>query len=354
MNTILITGGAGFIGSALAIKWKTAKPTARVIAFDNLKRRGSELNIPRLKNLGIEFCHGDIRNVEDLEAVGPFNLMVECSAEPSILARYNTSIDYMLNTNLLGVLNCVKVLARYRSDLIFLSTSRVYPIPELNNLKFEEHESRFSLLENRAVPGANSNGISEYFPLAGRRSLYGATKLASEILIAELSEIHGFRYAINRCGLVAGPWQMAKADQGVITYWIAKHYYQEKLSYIGFGGLGKQVRDVLHVDDLCNLVLSQADNMENYNAQTYNVGGGVKNSISLLELTQWCRDRFKEIPIGNVTEDRPDDVRIYVTDNSKIISESNWAPRTPARQCFNDIADWLESNSNLLAPVLQG
>jgi len=353
MKTILITGGAGFIGSTVAIRWKEARPEDRVIAFDNLKRRGSELNLSRLKDLGIEFHRGDVRNVEDLELAGSFDLLIECSAEPSVLAGYLASTDYVIDTNLLGTLNCLKVLGRYQADIIFLSTSRVYPIAELNHLRYEEQQTRFSLLDDQTVPGASLNGISESFPLGGRRSLYGATKLASEFMTAELSEIKRFRYVINRCGLVAGPWQMAKADQGVITYWIAKHQYQEKLTYIGFGGHGKQARDVLHVQDLCDLILHQAGNMKKYHGQTYNVGGGLQNTVSLLELTKFCQGRFKPIPVGRDEQNRPDDVRIYVTDNSKITKESTWAPSRSAEQCFNDIAGWLETNSDLFAPILQ-
>lgn len=353
MKTILITGGAGFIGSTLAVKWKESRPEDRMIAFDNLKRRGSELNLPRLKNAGVEYQHGDIRNTQDLKAIGPFDLLVECSAESSVLAGYNTSTDYVLNTNLYGTLNCLKVVSGYQADIIFLSTSRVYPIVELNKLHHQELKTRFSLLDHQTTPGASFNGIGEQFPLAGNRSLYGATKLASEFLIGELSEIHKFRYVINRCGLVAGPWQMAKADQGVITYWIAKHQYQKRINYIGFGGLGKQVRDVLHVHDLCDLILYQAEHMEKYHGQTYNVGGGLENTVSLLELTEFCQNRFKTMPIGSEEQDRPNDVRIYITDNSKIANDSPWTPHISVQQCLDDIADWLEMNSNLLAPVFQ-
>jgi CDP-paratose 2-epimerase len=353
MKTILVTGGAGFIGSTIAIRWKEARPDDRVIAFDNLKRSGSELNLPRLKNLGVEFHRGDVRNLEELESVGPFDLLIECSAEPSVLAAHHGSIDYVIDTNLLGTLNCLKTLSRYQADIIFLSTSRVYPIEELNLLHHEEQSTRFSLLNDQTIPGANANGISEQFPLGGRRSLYGATKLASEFLTAELGEINKFRYVINRCGLVAGPWQMAKADQGVITYWIAKHQYQEKLTYIGFGGQGKQARDVLHVQDLCDLILLQAGDIKKYHGQTYNVGGGLQNTVSLHELTEFCQGRFKSIPVGSDEQNRPDDVRIYVTDNSKITKHSDWTPRRSAEQCFNDIADWLQVNSDLYAPILQ-
>src|SRR5262245_43805681 len=107
MKTYLITGGAGFVGSNLAIRFKHDQgDKSRVVALDNLKRRGSELNLPRLRQAGVEFIHGDIRQIEDLKSVGPVNVMLECSAEPSVLAGYSDSPQYVVQTNLLGTINC--------------------------------------------------------------------------------------------------------------------------------------------------------------------------------------------------------------------------------------------------------
>src|SRR3990172_3746260 len=114
---ILITGGAGFVGSNLAIKIKKNNIKSRVIALDNLKRRGSELNMARLKDAGVEFIHGDVRNKEDLECIGPFDLMIECSAEPSVLAGYNESPAYLVNTNLLGTVNCLESVRKHKADI---------------------------------------------------------------------------------------------------------------------------------------------------------------------------------------------------------------------------------------------
>ena len=185
MKRYLITGGAGFVGSNLAICLKQNEESVHVIALDNLKRRGSELNIPRLRKYGIDFVHGDIRNKEDLQAVDKIDCIIECSAEPSVLAGFSGSPEYLINTNLMGTVNCLEVARRCEADFIFLSTSRVYPIAVLNDLEYRETETRFELAPDQRATGVSSSGFSEEFPLNGVRSLYGATKLASELILHE-------------------------------------------------------------------------------------------------------------------------------------------------------------------------
>src|SRR4051794_21077618 len=217
-RALLITGGAGFVGSNLAIWFKERYPDLQVTALDNLRRRGSETNLPRLREHGIEFIHGDIRNPEDLRFDGrKIDLILECSAEPSVLAGFGEAPDYVINTNLVGTINCLELARRSGADLVFLSTSRVYPVSTLNSVATEEGETRFTLDARQALPGVSEHGIAEDFPLEGARSLYGATKLCSELLIQEYGAMYGLRFIINRCGVITGPWQMGKVDQGVFA-----------------------------------------------------------------------------------------------------------------------------------------
>ena len=160
---ILVTGGAGFVGSTLALSFKRDFPDVEVLALDNLKRRGSELNLPRLKEGGVVYHHGDIRNIEDLDSIGEVDLLLECSAEPSVLAGYGESPRYVIETNLSGTVNCLEIARRYDVDTIFLLTSRVYPIHTLNKLKFEEADTRFELLETPDVVGVSLEGVGENF-----------------------------------------------------------------------------------------------------------------------------------------------------------------------------------------------
>jgi CDP-paratose 2-epimerase len=351
-HRILVTGGAGFVGSAMALGLKARYNNSQVTVLDNLKRRGSELNLPRFKQAGIEFVHGDIRSPEDLDVnlLKP-DLIVECSAEPSVLAGYS-SPGYVLQTNLVGTINCLELARQAKADFLFFSTSRVYPVAAITQLSYQETATRLTLLEDQSLPGVSAAGIAEDFPLEGARSLYGATKLASELLITEYAEAYGLRAVINRCGVLTGPWQMGKVDQGVFALWMLAHYFDRSLKYIGFGGTGKQVRDFLHIDDLLDLVYLQLDSWEQVHGQVFNVGGGVENSLSLLETTQLCEQiTGRQISIQASIEDRPGDIPIFITDSRKVQAKLGWQPQRDALQTLTDIYHWVDQNAEVLRAV---
>jgi len=350
----LVTGGAGFVGSHLALSLKRKDPNTQVTALDNLHRRGSELNIGRLKTEGVAFVHADVRSLGDLLAISPQpDLIVECSAEPSAQAGYGGSPEYLVNTNLLGCFHCLELARRTKADFIFLSTSRVYPYRMLNGLQFTEQETRFALAAAQELAGASECGISERFPLEGARSLYGMTKLASELMVEEYADAYGFRFVIDRSGLITGPRQMGKTDQGIIALWMAAHYFRKPLRYIGFGGTGKQVRDFIHVDDICDLALEQIQNLDSYNGQVFNVGGGLAASLSLQETTRLCEEiTGNHIDIASDSKTRPADVRIYVTDSRKLTSVRGWKPKRDARATLTGIFNWIRDEEDEIQSVL--
>ena len=350
---ILITGGAGFVGSNLCIYLKKQYPQYHVIAFDNLKRRGSELNLARLKEAGVVFMHGDCRNPEDFNGFSHLDVVIDASADPSVLSGINSPIYPLINSNLMGTVNCLEVADKYKAQFVFLSTSRVYPIQPMENAAFTEQESRFVWKDEQVLPGISSKGISELFPLEGSRSFYGATKLASEYLITEYQALRGIQTVINRCGVLSGPWQMGKVDQGVLVLWLARHFYKAELSYIGYGGTGKQMRDVLHIDDLCELVAHQIAFPELYNGQIFNVGGGNEVSFSLMELTQYCQEiTGNKITIHPVTENRVADIRIYTSDCSKIHAINGWKPQKNIETLLLDTFEWMKANEQQLKQIL--
>lgn len=350
---ILITGGAGFVGSNLALRLKETYPKTEVIALDNLKRRGSELNLPRLKEAGVTFRHGDIRSSEDLEFSEPISLIIDCSAEPSVLAGVNESPEYLINTNLLGTIKCLEVARKHKAHFVFLSTSRIYPIEEISQLAYTEEETRFSLNNTQTVPGASGEGISEEFPLGKIRSLYGATKLSAEAFVNEYAAAYDIPTIINRCGVITGPWQMGKVDQGVIVLWMARHIFGGKLSYIGYGGSGKQVRDFMHIDDLFEALRLQLRDFTTYRGETYNIGGGLKNSLSLQEMTLLCQKiSGNTISITSEKNNRPNDIPLYITDSTKFKKVSGWECQKNAEKTFQEIHDWITQNQASLKPIL--
>lgn len=352
-KTLLITGGCGFVGSNLALLFKTRYPEMKIVAFDNLKRRGSELNINRLKIAGVDFVHGDIRHKEDLDEVGPVDFIIDACAEPSVLAGLTGSAKYLVDTNLNGTVNCLDFAREHGAGFIFLSTSRVYPINQLERIAYKEGESRFNVSEEQPFPGMSQAGISELFPLTGYRSLYGATKLASELLIAEYQQLLGLKTIINRCGVLTGPYQMGKVDQGVVVLWAARHFWKKDLGYFGFGGTGKQVRDILHVADLFELLDYQLNHLDELNGKTMNVGGGLEVSTSLRELTAVCEEiSGNRINIKSVPETRTADIPLYLTDNSLVTELTGWTPTHSVHAIMEDVFKWIGENEKELAPLL--
>jgi CDP-paratose 2-epimerase len=350
---ILVTGGAGFIGSHLALAFSRAIPGSRVTALDNLRRRGSELALPRLRAGGVAFLHGDVRAPEDLEAAGPVDLLIECSAEPSVHAGYGAAPGYVVNSNLVGLINCLEHLRRHGGDLIFLSTSRVYPIAALRGLPLAQLGERKVIPSGARGPGWSEAGIAEDFPLQGSRSLYGATKLAAELLIEEYRALYGLRAVIDRCGVVAGPWQMGKVDQGFVSLWLARHVYGGSLTFSGFGGTGDQLRDVLHVADLCDLLLEQNANIAAHDGQVSNVGGGAGCSTSLRELTRACRGLAgAAIPIAAEPQTRAADIPYYVSDCARLFGRTTWRPQRDLATILADTHRWVVEERSWLEPLM--
>ena len=287
-----------------------------MVALDNLKRRGSELALERLRAGGVEFAHGDVRVSDDLAAIGPVDLLIEASAEPSVHAGYDGNPSYLIHSNLVGAVNCLEHARQHGAAWYFSQVAASTLLHRFARCRSSGPQRVSFCVRARTCRVLRAAGISEQFPLPGSRSLYGATKLAAELLIEEYKAMYGVRALINRCGVISGPWQMGKVDQGFIVLWMARHLFGGPLAYMGFGGEGLQVRDVLHVDDLYDLLAKQLAELDRHSAQAfYNVGGGMENSVSLRELTQFCQELSgKRIEIGRIAETRDADIPFYVSD----------------------------------------
>ena len=324
-------------------------PGTEIVAMDNLYRRGSELNVPRLEQAGVQFHRGDVRDANAFPP-GSFDVLIECSAEPSVLAGQDGSPDYVFQTNLVGAYQCLEKTRAWKGKIIFLSTSRVYPVAPLEAHPWREEATRFAWEDGKN--GITSRGVSEALNLDGARSLYGYTKLSAEQLIEEYRAAFGLKSVVNRCGVIAGPWQFGKVDQGVASLWVLAHHFGKSLSYIGYGGKGKQVRDFLHVDDLCDLIMDQVRNFESWDGWLGNVSGGLSNSVSLSELTGLSEEvTGKKIPIKPVLENRSFDLRLFIGDCAKLFARTSWRPKRDVRRIVQDIHSWVKENEAALAKL---
>ena len=351
---ILITGGCGFVGSNLAVLFKQYYTDSEVYCLDNLSRRGSEVNLQKVLAAGVQFVHGDVRVKTDFDRIPAVEIVIDAAAEPSVLAgKVPGELENLIDTNLNGTINTLYFAKKHQSAIIFLSTSRVYPYNTLAESNLIISPTRFNFSNLQKTDGLSEFGVSEKYPLEGLRSLYGTTKLASEYFIQEFAHNFGLHAVINRCGVLSGPYQMGKIDQGVIVLWMAKHFWKGKLSYIGYGGMGQQARDVLHVRDLFSLLQWQINNFNILKGQIFNVGGGLENTISLSELTQKCElVTGNKIEIDSCLENRPGDLPIFITDNSKINKISGWNPKTKVDEILSEIQNWFIQDSEKLKQIL--
>jgi len=352
---ILITGGAGFVGSELAVRF--SEKNHRVVVMDNLVRRGSETNLERLARHGVEFVHGDVRNPEDFENLpAGIEFICDVSAQPSVVSGYRNPV-FDLTNNSLGVIRVLEFARNHRCPLIFFSTNRVYLVNKLLELPRREAETRIewdpdacnTLPATRRPLGFDPiHGVSEDLAVdGGLRTVYGLSKLIADLSCQEYAHSFDMPVVINRFGVIAGTGQFAKLDQGWVVWWAIAHYFKLPLKYIGWNG--KQVRDVLFLDDVCALVELQMSQMNRFRGDIFNLGGGAANSLSLREGT-----RLLEKKLGHGTnisvEDtvRKGDLPIYFTDNRKAAAQLHWKPAVSLEQGFDKILDWIGGNEDAL------
>ena len=335
---ILITGGSGFVGSNIAIYLKKNFKKSKISSLDNLMRRGSLINKNRLKKYNIKNYNINIEKFDKIKSLPKFDIIIDCCAEPAIEASRKNP-DRVFKTNLVGTFNILKKCVKDNAHIIFLSSSRVYSINKLRKLT-----KNLNLLKPLKI----SKKVDEKFETSSASSLYGFTKLASEKLIKEIFFATNLKYIINRFGVIAGPWQFGKQDQGFVPLWVAKHLFKKRLSYIGFGGHGHQVRDIIHIEDVCKIILLQIKKLKKINNDTFNIGGGLKNSISLKNLTSKCEKITKnKIKIKKVSRTSIFDIPYFVTDNSKIQKIYKWKPSKNIEAILKDIYNWLTENKNI-------
>ena len=355
---ILVTGGCGFVGAAICRRFLQARTGLAVTVLDSLRRRGSETNVADLEARGVRVVHGDVRLAADLEALGPFDWVIDAAAEPSVLAGTaaggHTGRRQLVDHNLTGTVNLLEAAAAWQAGVVLLSTSRVYSIPALCELPLVERAGRggapaFRLDDSRPLPaGLSAAGIAAGFSTAAPVSLYGATKLAGETLALEYAHAAGTPLVIDRCGVLAGAGQFGRADQGIFSWWIHRWAARQPLSFIGFGGRGLQVRDCLHPDDLAELLLLQVAAARGGQPELVHASGGTASATSLAELSVWCRTRLGPHDVGASPATRPYDLPWVVLDHAAATERYGWQPARPPERIFEEIADHAERNPGWL------
>jgi CDP-paratose 2-epimerase len=348
---ILITGICGFVGSTLARGLIAAGH--QVTGFDNFIRPGSETNRAPLEKLGAKILEADLRDGRAMDALPAADFVVDAAANPSVLAGVDgkTSSRELVDHNLSGTINVLEYCKAHKAGFILLSTSRVYSIPPLVNLPLTPVNDALCLQAPASglPPGVSPAGLDESFATTAPVSLYGATKLASEAMALEYGETFGFPVFVNRCGVMAGAGQFGRADQGIFAYWINAWLRKRPLKYLGFGGLGHQVRDCLHPRDLLPVLekqfaapkLTAADRLANFS-------GGAASAMSLKQLSEWCARRFGPHTVVQDGTARPFDIGWMVLDHAKASRLWQWQPSTPTAAVLEEIATHAEQNPGWL------
>jgi CDP-paratose 2-epimerase len=352
---VLVTGGCGFIGSHVALHLREAGH--KVAVMDNLVRRGSEKNIPVLDRHGVTFFHGDVRNPEDLTNLpSGIELICDASAQPSVVAGYTNPL-FDITNNGLGAIHILEYVRPRRIPLIFWSSNRVYSADRLNALPRRETATRFEYdpdawnrlpSEQRPAGFHPTHGVSEDFSIdGGQRSIYGLSKLIADAACQEYAQAYDLPVVINRFGVISGIGQFGHADQGWVVWWAIAHWFKLPLTYLGWQG--KQVRDVLFVEDMLSVLDLQIAQLSRFRGEVFNLGGGLANTISLREATQSMQEiSARSTSISVSDQARKGDIVLYWTDNRKASQQIGWKPKTDLRTGFQRIFDWIRENEKEL------
>lgn len=349
---LLVTGGNGFVGSNLCKHFKGLGWD--VTSFDNLVRRGSELNIPIYKKMGIKFVHGDVRNPEDfVQLKDSFDVICECSAQPSATEGYNNPI-FDITNNTIGAMNALEHARKTGATFIFWSTNKVYSGDKINNIPMIEEAKRWAHdhtkigLDQSPKGYLNynwaKNGIPESFSIDGNQhSIYGLSKVMADLMVQEWANAYGVKTVINRFSCLAGRGQFGLCQQGWVAWFVVAAHFGLPITL--YGWKGKQVRDVLDVRDVCSLVETEVNQIDKIQGQVFNAGGGMMNHMSLLEAIYNVNlITGKNLEYKIVDDVRKADQCIYITDITKIQKATGWYPKYSHMDCLDDINVWVKEN----------
>lgn len=334
MSQVLITGGAGFIGTNLASRY--LKKGHEVAIFDNFSRHGSKFNLQWLKqnHPQIEVVEGDIRKEKELskfferKADLVFHLAAQVAVTTSVS---NPKEDFEINAR--GTLNVLEAVRKSNSDPVFIfsSTNKVYG--GMEGIEFVEREQDYQYKDF-------SNGISENFNL-DFHSPYGCSKGSADQYTRDYARIYGMKTLVFRKSCIYGHNQFGIEDQGWIAWFISRIVLNKKITIYGDG---KQVRDILFVDDLCDAYESASENINKTKGQVYNIGGGVQNQVSLLKALDIIKNALDIQANLTYQEARPGDQKVYISDIGKAKKDFDWEPKTDVNSGIKKLCEWITKN----------
>ena len=343
---LLITGGAGFIGSNITSRLLAMGH--EVILLDNLSRMGSRTNLRWLHDQDqgeqLHFEHADIRQFEVVQDVFKKYLDIEVLVHQAAQVAVTTSVNNPIEDfeiNALGTLNLLEAARMQSSPPIFLfaSTNKVYG--GMEHLAVLDKNGRY---EYRDLPF----GVSEKEPL-DFHSPYGCSKGAADQYVRDYARIYGLKTVVFRQSCIYGPRQFGIEDQGWVAWFAIAAMLGKPLTIYGDG---KQVRDVLYVDDLVDLYLTTIEQIGISSGKIYNVGGGPEHQLSLLELLNLLRELMgKEVRV-RYSNWRPGDQPAFVSDIRKVQTELAWKPKVQIRDGINSLCEWINNHSQLIAKEL--
>lgn len=326
---IVVTGGAGFIGTNTCIE--AVGRGHEVVAFDNFVRPLTENNIELLKDQGVKIVRGDVRNFEDFEKI-PFtpDAIIHLAGQCGIpYAQINPRYDFMVNT--LGTINVLEYSRLHgKFPVAFASSNKSYT-NLTNELVTEELPTRYQW--NKTQLGykqfdVTEIGVGEEFPLDAfgkyARSLYGTSKVSADLYCQEYYQAFDVPTVINRMSCIYGLFQLGIEDQGWVDYFIRKIQLGD--GKINIFGTGKQVRDMLFGSDCARLYVDEVENIEKVAGKAYNIGGGIDNTMSLLEAITFIEERTGNKAQLTFTDKRHGDQDIWISDITRIKKDLGWSP----------------------------
>jgi CDP-paratose 2-epimerase len=338
---ILITGGAGFIG-ANAAKIFLDKGY-KVTALDNLSRRGSGLNLKWLIGLrhnDFSFIKADIRDHKKLVSAinkdGRPDVILHLAAQVAVTTSVNDPREDF-DINALGTFNVLEAARSFKRPpaVLYSSTNKVYGGMEY--LKIIEKGGRWQF-------AGLKNGVPESYPM-DFHSPYGCSKGCADQYVRDYSRIYGLKTVVFRQSCIYGRRQFGVEDQGWVAHFAIQSFFDRPLTIFGDG---KQVRDVLFVDDLVNAFDAGIKKIGGVSGEIFNVGGGALNQMSLLELIGLLENIYAKRVKYKFAPWRPGDQKIYVSDNTKARQELKWEPSTNARTGVKKLTDWIKANEKEL------